>query len=83
MTPIVDEDKLERRYGILLYRAVAYRKDGGKTFFDVRKTKSGYRVIDVCAEGITSPGMVENCILKDFESARWLADKYAKFYTGK
>jgi len=83
MTPIVDEDKLERRYGILLYRAVAYRKGGGKTFFDVRKTKSGYRVIDVCAEGITSPGIVENCILKDFESARWLADKYAKFYTGK
>jgi len=80
---IVDESELEKRYGKLLYRAVAHRKDGGKTFFDVRRTKYGYRVIDICAEGITPPGIVENCILKDFETARWLADKYAKIYNGR
>lgn len=49
----------------------------------IRRTKYGYRVIDICAEGITPPGIVENCILKDFETARWLADKYAEIYTGR
>ena len=69
--------------GELLYRAVAYRKNGGKTYFDVRQTKRGYKVIDVCAEGITKPGTAINDIFQDFDEAKWLADWLANFYTGK